>query len=259
MRIIQHTIQPGSNDIIPLTTEYVDRVEFETNESAYSLSFSKMGREHAENYLETQTDKIDPSIFMCGNGLTHLIITASCSGVLTLYFSEEQRNDEKNSTMSEIEQFKQRSRDKHYNRFLNNGVLTYSILKDFQYHISDKLFLSYFQSLIKHNFEQVSKIKLHSGISIVTSITVTSSKDTKCKLFNDSYPKITSFDIKTGTHTYPLVIPVYACLYGDLNLGFNDIVDCKINFFMLSVEYLRLLEISLPDYGATISRGSFYL
>lgn len=170
--------------------------------------------------------------------------------------SEEQFNDEKNITMSEIEQFKQRSRDKHYNRFLNNGVLTYSILKNFQYYISDKLYLSHFEGLIDNNFEQVSQIKLHGGISIVTSITVTSSKDTKCELFDSGYGKVTSFDIRSGIHTYPLVIPVYACCYNELYLGFNDIVDCKVNFFMLPREYLTLSNISLPDYNAYVTNGT---
>lgn len=87
MRIIQHTIQQGVNNI-PLTTEYVDRVEFETNESSYLLSFIKSGRGRDKplKCIVTENNKINESIFIaCRDGLTHLSVDSSCSGVLTLY------------------------------------------------------------------------------------------------------------------------------------------------------------------------------
>jgi hypothetical protein len=282
MRIIQHAINQGSNDI-PLTTEFINRVEFETNATTYTLTFSKHGRYSISSSVtiqfslrsvqstgevpsspcgssglsQNQSEPINPSIFIaCRDGLTHLTVESTCCGVLSLYLENYCEYTEKDNTMSEIAKFRQAARDKHYQKYFNNGIFTYSILKDFKHHISDKDECQMFANTVKYDSENVKEIYLFKTMQLITSITVTSPVETRCALQVEPDHEITSLTIQPGTHTYPLVIPNFAACFNHLRLFFNDAVNCKINFFVLPHEYIRPIDIELPDYGARCMMGT---
>lgn len=254
MRIIQHTIKQGSNDI-PLTTEFVNRVEFETNAVSYTLTFLKHGRHSISTSVTSQLKPINPSIFIaCRDGLTHLTIESTCSGVLSLYLENRHERTEKDDTMSEIAKIRQAARDKHYEKYFNNGVFTYSILKDFKYHNSDKDECQMFADTIEYDSKNIKEIYFFKTMSLITSITVTSSVETTCRLMSLDV-EITSFPIQPGMHTYPLVIPNFAACFNNLELKFYEYVDCKINFFVLPYKYIKPIDIELPDYQARCRYG----
>lgn len=250
MKIISIPILQGDNQI-ELVSEPIEKIEFQTNDKQYWLKFMKTNNfdNRQELKLYDEDEPINSNWFSLCDKMSNLKILSTCSGVFTVYIGVSQI---KNPVLDEIAQIKNYF---EYNYYLEKYfsckdggfLLQYDRLKNFKYYRNS---IPEIISYLTPCYQNVKSMSVPQMFDYIYAVEITSDKDTMGSL-QVSGDVVYTWDIKKGTHEYPLVIPRRLSVYTELKLVFNDVVTIKYIFFNLSSEIIKCLfkiKIDIEQY-----------
>lgn len=262
MRIVSMPISVGDNNFqLTPCTECIEKIEFETNAKQYGLKFIKSNnfdnRQEVKLYVEHE--EINYNWFtQLSDGLTNLKISSTCSGVFTIYFGNNKKDT--NPLLEEIALIKKDFEcnyyfEKYFTPIAGGYLVQYDRIKDFKYYRDSitKIIASWATTC----YQNVKTMSVPQALEYIYSVEITSSKDSvgSLHLSNDI---IYTFDIKQGTHVYPLVIPRKLAVYTKLTLSFNDLVTIKYIFFNLPTDLTKFLygqKVVIEQYPVYVFKG----
>lgn len=201
-------------------------VKFDTDNPLYEIKFVKYGRGGSQTI--TGINDLIYCFQLYRNGLTNLKLLSTCDGTFTFEYKKYEPYVKSDAEIVK-EKIIEEAKRNHYLAYIkinDNGdiIVNESEFKKYTFYEPDSRILQ----CILDNFNGVNadKFSINKKYDVLYGLTINSTRKTKCTILSNS-ENIFEFDIDEGMNYYPLFLIMYAVIYCNLSIKFDD--DCVEN------------------------------